>query len=527
MADLSKNKLQNEKELIYLMIHNRHAIEQVHNNGITHKHFHDDHKPIVLSIFESYDVDDVLLTRKTFREKLSHYSVPKDRISQELSFDSCYISKSDVNDLPRLMVKIIESYVDNSVNNALENFRKIRNEEGTLPAVRKLADICDSLLDGTSTGEKTYFKDIRELSKVEFKYIEDVLSGDIEERPPILTGIREIDFTMATGLEAGTLTLFCADVGGFKSSMMLNIGLNVWHQGHDVLFVPLEMHRKQMWRRAIARDAKVDSRLLTRNLKKNITKEHMDRIRETIRVWDSVGSQFFIMQEPGNTTVNTIQRLIERNIDIVKPKLVIIDYVANLEAHKNRYGRNDLEIGDMLKTMRQMGKDLGFAVISGAQLGREALRRLRKAGANKDKPTINSEDIRGSHEYSADADNIYAQLISTSQPSQLLDLYCVKSRNGTTTFEDDNVRAVLEVYPKFGLIKSAPIEGENNEINDIMGDYVDQTETDINIVSKGSQFFDDDDEVFDDAPEDTGSDEDYNDILDSIDSRSQDEMDNW
>ena len=43
---------------------------------------------------------------------------------------------------------------------------------------------------------------------------------------------------MGTGLEQGTLTLFCADVGCFKSSMMLNIGMNVWHQGHDVLFVP-------------------------------------------------------------------------------------------------------------------------------------------------------------------------------------------------------------------------------------------------------------------------------------------------
>lgn len=527
MADLSKNKLQNEKELIYLMIHDKHAIEQVHNNGITHKHFHDDHKPIVLSVFESYDVDDVLLTRKTFREKLSHYSVPKDRISQELAFDSCYISKTDVNDLPYLMTTVIESYVDDSVNNALEDFRKIRNKEGTLPAVRKLADTCDSLLNGTSTGEKTYFKDIRELSKVESKYIEDVVRGDIEEDIPILTGIREIDYTMATGLESGTLTLFCADVGVFKSTMMLNIGLNVWHQNHDVLIVPLEMHKKQMWKRAMAREAKIDSRLLMRNLRENITEEHIAKIRKANEVWDSIGARFFIMQEPGNTTVNTIQKLIERNIDIVKPKLVVIDYIANLEAHKNRYGRNDLEIGDMLKTMRQMGKDLGFAVISGAQLGREALRRLRKAGANKDKPTINSEDIRGSHEYSADADNIYAQLKSTSQPHQLLDLYCVKSRNGTTTFEDDNVRAVLEVYPQFGLIKSAPLEGDSSEINDIMGDYVDQTETDKDIVSKGSQFFDDDDEVFDDAPENTGSDEDYNDILDSIESRSQDEVGNW
>ncbi len=522
MVNSTEQRLQNEKELIYLMLHDKYAIEQVFNRGLSHSYFDDEHQPIVLSIFESYDVDDVLLTRKTFREKLSHYEIPKDRIIQEISFDSCYISRADINDLPYLITKILENYVDNSVNNALEIFRDKRNKSGTLSAVRELADCCGRLLDGTSIGDKTYFKDIRELSKERFKYIEDVVNGIIEEKPPILTGIREIDYTMATGLQRGHLTLFCADVGCFKSSMMLNIAINVWRDGHDVLFVPLEMHRDQMWKRAMSRDSKIDSRLLNYGLKKSITEEHLEKMRKTNKEWDSLDAMLFIMQEPGNTTVNTIERLIERNIDLVKPKLVVIDYVANLEAHKKRYGRNDLEIGDMLKKMRQMGKDLDFAVISGAQLGREALRRIRKNGANKDKPTVHSEDIRGSHEYSADADNIYALLKSTSQPNQLLDLYCVKSRDGTTTFEDDEVRAVLEVYPQFGLIKSSPLEGEISEIDDIM-DYVDQTETDKTIISKGSNFFDEDD-FFDDT---TSGVEDVSNIVDSINDSSQNEEDIW
>ena len=500
-------KIKNEKDLIYLMLHSKQAIEQVINKGISKDYFEVEHKPIFASILESYDMNDVLLTRKTFREKLTHYTVPKDKIIQELSFDSCYISKSNINDLPHLIASVIEKYVEGSVNNALETFKISRTKKGTIPAVRELTDTCDSLLAGTEVGEKTYFKDMRELSREQLEYLKGVVLGTIEETTPILSGIREIDFTMATGLEAGTLTLFCADVGVFKSSMMLNIGLNVWDQGHDVLFVPLEMHRNQMWRRAIARDARVNSRFLTTDIKGKLTQEHLDKMEKTNKKWDSRPAKFFIMQEPGNTTVYKIEKLIERNIDLIKPKLVVIDYVANLEAHKNRYGRNDLEIGDMLKKMRQMGKDLGFAVISGAQLGREALKRIRKDGANKDKPTINSEDIRGSHEYAADADNIYAQLKSTSQPNQLLDLYCVKSRNGVTTFEDESVRAVLEVYPQFGLIKSTALEGESSKIDDITGDYVDQTEADATIVSKGVQFFANDDEIFEDISKDISEEE--------------------
>jgi len=505
-------KVKNEKDLIYLMLHNKQAIEQVLNSGISKNYFKEEHGPIFVSILESYDMNDVLLTRKTFREKLSHYTVPKDKIAQELAFDACYISASNINDLPHLIASVIEEHVDSSVSSALEVFKISRNKKGTLSAVRELSDTCDSLLVGTETGEKTYFKDMRDLSRDQYQYLEDVVEGRIEEKIPILTGIREIDFTMATGLEAGTLTLFCADVGVFKSSMMLNIGLNVWEQGHDVLFVPLEMHRNQMWRRAIARDARVNSRFLVRDVKEKLTKEHLAKMKKAQAEWDTRIAKFFIMQEPGNTTVHNIEKLIERNIDLVKPKLVVIDYVANLEAHKNRYGRNDLEIGDMLKKMRQMGKDLGFAVISGAQLGREALKRIGKEGANKDKPTINSEDIRGSHEYAADADNIYAMLKNTSQPNQLLDIYCVKSRNGVTTFEDESVRAVLEVYPQFGLIKSPAGEGGSSEVDDITGDYIDQTEADTTIVSKGSQLFEDDSDVFEDISKEMAG-EDVSDIV--------------
>jgi replicative DNA helicase len=408
---------------------------------------------------------------------------------------------------------VVEKHVDSSVVTAIEVFQNERNQKGTLSAIKQFVETCDGLLVGASTGEKIFFQDIRDLSKTQYKYLDDVVHGRIEEIAPILTGIREIDFTMATGLERGTLTLFCADVGCFKSSMMLNIGMNVWEQGYDVLFVPLEMHKDQMWRRMIARDARINSRFLTTDIKGKLTVEHLEKMKKTIDEHDSRPAKFFMMEEPGNTTVHTIEKMIERHIDLIKPKLVVIDYVANLEAHKNRYGRNDLEIGDMLKKMRSMGKAMDFAVISGAQLGRDALKRIRKDGANKDKPTINSEDIRGSHEYAADADNIYAQLKSTSQPTQLLDLYCVKARNGVTMFEDDSVRAVLEVFPQFGLIKSAALEGEASEIDDILGDAVDETEANTTVVSKGGHLFDDDDDVFDDISNEMNAGENVDDIV--------------
>ena len=520
---IERLSLQEERELIYLLLHHKDAIDKFFDSGLGIKQFNEENQPVLSSILEAYDSSGVLLTRKSFKEKIKLISIPKERISQELAFNLCYSASSKMDDLPMLIQKVIDHHIDSSITRALEDFTKSSKQVGNVPAIKTLINSCDDIIRGSAiSDEKSYYEDIRVLSKEQVKYIEDVRAGRIKEEPLILSGIREMDYTMVTGFEKGTLTLICADVGGFKSSMMLNIGLNVWNNGFDVLFVPLEMHRDQMWRRACSREARIRAELITRNIK-DITDEQMERIRLMNEAWEKNPAKFYMMQEPGNTTVVKIQRQIERNIEIIRPKLVVIDYVANLEAHKNRYGRNDLEIGDMLKTMRQMGKDLNFATLSAAQLGREALKRVRKTGGDRDKTSINSEDIRGSHEYSADADNIFAQLKSISQPSELLDIFCVKSRNGPTVFESGKVRATLEILPQYGLIKSSTYgekvdsDPDKNEVNeDVSADLdnlMDKTEKDGVFINKE---FEENDNMYDHNFSDYDND-DVNDIADKID----------
>lgn len=524
--------IQEERELIYLLLHNKDAIDKFYDTGLSPDLFSDTSKSILMLIMDTYDKYDVLLTRKSFREKIKDNPIPKERIAQDIAFNLCYASVSDMADLPMLLQKVVDRNIKNNTIKALEKYSKDNKKIGNVLAVRNLINDCEDVLKNARlTKGKSYYDDIRSLSVTQIQYFEDVRSGKIKEEPLILSGIREIDYTMVTGFEKGTLTLICADVGCFKSSMMLNIALNVWGNGFDVLFVPLEMHRDQMWRRACARESKTKAESITRNIK-DLTDEQMEKIREMNRKWEENPAKFFIMEEPGNTTVLKIQRQIERNIGLIKPKLVVIDYVANLEAHKNRYGRNDLEIGDMLKTMRQMGKDHNFAILSAAQLGRQALNRIRKTGADRDKTSINSEDIRGSHEYSADADNIFAQLKHVQQPGALLDIFCVKSRNGPTTFENGKIRATLEILPEYGLITSStygeqitqnPEEDENNE--DVVGDTLDlmsKAEDDGFAINKS---FEENDDMY--SLDDYGID-DNSDIENAInDDGGGDEIEGW
>ena len=159
--------------------------------------------------------------------------------------------------------------------------------------------------------------------------------------------------------------------------------------------------------------------------------------------------------------------------------MVVVDYIANLIA-EDRYKteRNDLQIGEMLKDLRHMGRKNsitkeGFAVVSAAQIGREGLKRIRKLGIAK--ATFYSEDLRGSHEYSADADNIFGQMEDVSQPNEQLKLVVIKSRYGPKTFTDGSLQATLSISPEISLIRSKDdvwlsSEAEQKKIMDKISD---------------------------------------------------------
>ena len=171
---IDKNRLQNEKELIYQLLHDKNAIDKFYDFGLKKNHFSDEHKDIVSFILKAYDDDNILSI-------------------------------------------------------VINNFKKNKST-GYTGAIKKLLDEFEDVLEDTASQQpgELYYDDIRNLSKERIQYIEDVRSGKVVEEPLILSGIKEMDYTMVNGFEKGTLTLICADVGAFKSSMMLNIGLNVW-----------------------------------------------------------------------------------------------------------------------------------------------------------------------------------------------------------------------------------------------------------------------------------------------------------
>ena len=147
------------------MLHNKDAIDSFYNTGLESDLFSDENKPVVSSLLEIYDKHDVLLTRKSFREKIKDNPVPKERISHELAFNSCYSATSNMADLPMLLQKVIDSNVKNSTIKALEKYSKDNKKLGNIPAIKNLINDCEDILKGARVSkDKSYYDDIRSLS---------------------------------------------------------------------------------------------------------------------------------------------------------------------------------------------------------------------------------------------------------------------------------------------------------------------------------------------------------------------------
>ena len=254
-----------------------------------------------------------------------------------------------------------------------------------------------------------------------------------------------------------------------NTTMMVNIAINLFKKsGVNVMYIPLEMAYEEIMSKIVSRETGID--LFRIEQAEKLTEDEIKRVDAELEKWESMASRFSILKMSERTRVSTIRREIEQRISYFKPRVVFIDYIDNLLPDFSRGNRSDLEINDMIEDMRNMGGALGFSVVSAAQLARDALKRIKEEKDGKHSP-LSSTDIRGGQVYTANSDNVYAQLKNPDNPTQLF-FSCIKSRFGPTTFRNSASRAILAVKPNIALIESEP-DGFTNDFRSKEGqEYV-------------------------------------------------------
>lgn len=375
----------------------------------------------------------------------------------------------DVNDFNLIMRKVREGYIKQKSIKALEEFSDKKSQD-YITALASLNEELGLLVTAGSDGKAATFTTVDDYGEQWYKDLENEITNP---KKVLHTGIKPFDETMPMGLDIGSLTLIVADVGGFKSASMINIALNVCKiHKEDVLYVSLEMPKSALMQRILAREAAIDSEKISKP--SMLSTNEKQRLQTAISDFKNISSKFAILDAQERMSVSKIRAELEKRKTYFKPRLVVIDYISILspEIWYQKLAEHSW-YGQMCKDLRQLGRKMGFGVLSAVQLNREAIKSLRN---QKDgKQTVGSDALRGSHDFSADADNIYVQFPHPDMPKEKLYLFCVKSRNGSTMFGQfkNQNKATLDVHANICKITASvdatwSTVGDNSEASEIL-----------------------------------------------------------
>jgi len=323
----------------------------------------------------------------------------------------------------------VQEYRDRiRVEQAITEFKNTALSGNFYEGVTKFAERA-SAISSSAAGSKFDFANIAQYKD---EWFSDLKERRVNKVIPLSTGLADVDEALSIGLDPGSLSFFVADAGGGKTTMMLNIALNVFKQsGENVLFISLEMPKKLVMMKIVSRETGIDfHKLLHAHL---LTEQELEKASREMERWEALSSQFVILDAMDGITVADIGETIRNHASYYKPRVVILDYLTILKPEP-WYAKQPSHswYGHMCKSIRTLGKKHGFAVISAAQLGRDALKRLKtqKEGSQ----SVGSEDVRGSHDLSADADSLFILVPLPSQPNEKIQLFCAKSRYGDKSF---------------------------------------------------------------------------------------------
>lgn len=142
---MDENVLQLEKQLIYLLLHNKNLVEAWIDSNLNKEYFHREYHFVLNAIIDSYD-QNVLLTRQSFSEYIKHIKIPRDKIEQEITFNNCYMSKVSEDNFPLLISKILDNYLLRVTTENIKQFSKDREERNNSYALEKLVSNLQNLV---------------------------------------------------------------------------------------------------------------------------------------------------------------------------------------------------------------------------------------------------------------------------------------------------------------------------------------------------------------------------------------------
>ena len=320
--------------------------------------------------------------------------------------------------------------------------------------IENLADKASDLDEGPE--EVKDFNDSikRVISKTERLYRNDVFSeGDVKdsveervnqykytaENPEaimgFLSGYKELD-DYTWGIKNSEMLVIGGASSSGKSLFMMNMAVNAWlgnnnpaegvfdaGGGKNILFISLEMSKKQLEQRIDANVSKIRHRGIARG---QLTQQEQDVWMKTLDFQSGYDKKFYILDMPRGTTMGEIEAKYENILGIFKPDAIFVDYLQLMKPTIGQSGTDWLDVGKVSEELHEFCRKKDIPVVTAAQ--RKA---AQKKSGGKRSDDLSLEDLGRSKMIGDNAAIVF--LIANREDEQLredIEIHIVKNRDG-------------------------------------------------------------------------------------------------
>jgi replicative DNA helicase len=302
----------------------------------------------------------------------------------------------------------------------------IASDDGKYTATEAISKIDTLILNAAKHITTSSITEIADIAEKRFsKYHSDEERGYSFEG--YVSGYPDLD-RLIDGFALGENTVIAARPSMGKTSLALNLALNVAKKQIPVLFFSLEQNEEGITDRLLCLDAQVNNkryrrRTLKADEKDRLSKAYANLLKLPIKIVD------------GSTNTSQVRSFVAKELRKNKNLFVVSDYLTlftdfpNLSAHE-RYGY-------IAKRMQDMAKEFRIPIVTLAQLNRQLEQR------NNKRPILSDLRESGNIEEAADKvlfiyrDDYYNP---NTDKQNIAEIICAKYRDGET--------GVIELYWK-------------------------------------------------------------------------------
>ena len=244
--------------------------------------------------------------------------------------------------------------------------------KGTADKIRKLYEngVLQPFLEYLERGEKPVAQDgealppmAESLGPVEQLEVSDY-KREAGDEFPLNTGFDNLDQLLVGGIRRGALTILAGATSVGKSTLALNIAMQMAGQGGQIGYIDLATPSRQLGIRMLSNLANVHPYRL---------EQHLLGDEELGRVTSAVGNLHveFCLADPVVTSPHKISSFAHQLMEERGLELLVVDYLQLVDLGGQAQG-----LADFIRDLKLMAMDLSVAILVLSQLDEEAERRL-------------------------------------------------------------------------------------------------------------------------------------------------------